>query len=88
MRQEIITCDRCGAGDASGLGFAVGRKMDGAGSMEDVEMSADLCFRCTVAVTVSVLQEVEPDWLKSKLSRFRTPWPDPEKPSRPLFREV
>lgn len=43
MKKEIISCDICKATGATTVWFTVDRRMDRAGSMDDVEESVDLC---------------------------------------------
>lgn len=50
MKIDYYQCDRCGAQYADGQGTRIGlwtdRKMDAAGSMDDVIAYADLCLAC------------------------------------------
>jgi hypothetical protein len=50
MREVIIRCDICSAAGAQTIYLTVDRRMDGAGSMEDVQESADLCLKCAVSM--------------------------------------
>ncbi len=45
MKREIITCDICKAEGALTCWFTTDRKMDAAGSMDDVQECLDLCHR-------------------------------------------
>ena len=46
MKIEIIKCDVCGATPALTHWFTMDRRLDGAGSMEDVQEPRDLCPKC------------------------------------------
>jgi hypothetical protein len=48
MKTELISCDCCGAAYAKSVSFYIDRRMDAAGSMEDLYESVDLCHDCTV----------------------------------------
>lgn len=55
MRKELIICDQCTNEDAYGVSYIADRQQDGAGSMDDVEISMDLCYGCIAAVLHRIL---------------------------------
>lgn len=46
MKKEIIFCDRCGAEGARPIDIIVDRRLDAAGSMDDIWESIDICPEC------------------------------------------
>jgi hypothetical protein len=68
--KTILICDRCGKHPAEydTIHLKVDRRMDAAGSMEDIYESIDLCQACAHSLLRTMTKEMDEtqrkDWLK------------------------
>lgn len=66
MRVTETVCDRCGSRKVvSSFGFAVGRRADAAGSMEDIVLGCDLCQECKAYLLDLLVETVSKEKIES-----------------------
>lgn len=55
MRRELVICDKCGKNNAKPVQVFIDRRMDAAGSMENLYDDVDLCHECAIKALHSFL---------------------------------